>query len=213
MATSEEVLAVAAGELGYRESAGGRNKYGAWYGMDGVAWCMQFVQWVYAHAGAPLPFKTPSCGGLLRWYRRNQPACVAREGVPGCIVIFNFPGTKHDTDHTGLFVSETATHITTIDGNTSGENDANGGCVRRRTRRLSYANPTYIIPLELEENMRRFQTLEEIKRETPWAAGTVEALLARGALAGTGAGLDLSADMLRMLVVNDRAGAYGRQEG
>ena len=153
--TGADILAVAAREIGYHESAGKRNKYGEWYGLDGVAWCMEFVQWVYHEAGFDLPFKTASCGELLRWYRVNQPECITKEPVPGCIVIFDFPKTKYTTDHTGLFVKCDGYKITTIDGNTSGGNDANGGWVQQKSRTLGYANPTYIVPrgLETEETM------------------------------------------------------------
>lgn len=54
----------------------------------------------------------------------------------------------------------------------------------------------------------RFQTVAEIGARAPWALATVEKLTARGAVNGTGAGLDLSGDMLRTLVIADRAGAF-----
>ena len=55
MATSEEILAIAAREVGYREGQNKENKYGAWYGLNNVDWCMIWVQWVYHQAGADLP--------------------------------------------------------------------------------------------------------------------------------------------------------------
>ena len=146
MVTAEEIIAVASREIGYHESSGKHNKYGEWYGMDGVAWCMEFVQWVYHNAGMDLPYKTASCGELLRWYKAHQPDCITTDPIPGCIVIFDFPGTAYSTDHTGLFVRSNSMKITTIDGNTSNGNDANGGWVQQRARNLSYANPTYIKP-------------------------------------------------------------------
>ena len=42
-----------------------------------------------------------------------------------------------------------------------------------------------------------------------WARPTVEKLLAKGFLKGTESGLDLNETMLRLLVINDRAGLYG----
>ena len=147
--TSEEIIAVAGREIGYHEGKGKHNKYGEWYGMDGVAWCMEFVQWVYHKAGMDLPYKTASCGDLLNWYKRNQPDCIGKEPIPGTIVIFDFPGTPYSTDHTGLFVKIDGCYLVTIDGNTTNENagsDANGGWVQQRRRKLSYANPIYITP-------------------------------------------------------------------
>lgn len=144
--TGADVISVAAREIGYHEKAGKINKYGEWYRLNGVAWCMEFVQWCYAQAGEPLPHKTASCGDLLSWYRREDPSCISKVPVEGCIVIFDFSKTKYSTDHTGIFVKSEGSTITTIDGNTSSGNDANGGWVQQRTRNLSYANPTYIIP-------------------------------------------------------------------
>jgi peptidoglycan L-alanyl-D-glutamate endopeptidase CwlK len=59
-----------------------------------------------------------------------------------------------------------------------------------------------------EELVKRYQTLDEIKHEASWAVDTVSKLIERGVLKGDGNGLDLSADMLRLLVINDRAGLY-----
>jgi hypothetical protein len=123
---------------------------------------MEFVQWVYDQAGAPLPYKTASCGELLRWYKKNQPECVGKAPIPGCIVIFDFPRTQYDTDHTGLFEGMGKLSITTIDGNTSNESEGNGGWVERRTRKLSYANPVFIVPRELEEGMDIDKLIGEI---------------------------------------------------
>ena len=147
MVEGNEILACAAREIGYHEGAGKKNKYGEWYGMDGVAWCMEFVQWVYHQCHADLPFKTPSCGGLLNWYKRNQPECITKDPIQGCIVIFDFPNTKYDTDHTGLFVKEDSKRITTIDGNTRNGNDSNGGYVQQRQRNIKdLENIWYIKP-------------------------------------------------------------------
>lgn len=59
-----------------------------------------------------------------------------------------------------------------------------------------------------DENMKRFQTIEDIKISAPWAADAVSRLVERRALNGTGTGLDLSVDMLRLLVIHDRMGLY-----
>ena len=180
---------------------------------------MMFVQWVYHEAGADLPFRTASCGALLRWYREHQPECVTDDPVPGCVVIFDFPGGA-PTDHTGIYIGRTNTKITTIDGNTGSNSDASGGWVQQKTRTLDYANPTYIIPRELKEEKRmdRYDNMAEIRAALPWAAETAEKLIRAGALTGKSGwydgdgnptGLDLSEDMLRLLVINDRMGLYG----
>lgn len=225
MTKGEEILRIAATQVGYHEGPNHANKYGAWFGMDNVAWCMEFVQWVYAHAGCPMPHKTASCGDLLSWYQKNDPACITKDPVPGCIVIFDFPRTPYSTDHTGLFVKLENGEITTIDGNTqnTSEPDDNGGWVQQRTRALSYANPNYILPRELNgkepEQMDepRYNTIKEISDACPWATETVAKLIKHGTIRGYGvkdsqgrpADMDLSRDMLRLLVYCDREGCYG----
>lgn len=70
---------------------------------------------------------------------------------------------------------------------------------------------------EEDENVPRYNTMAEIEREASYAAPTVQKLIALGAIRGGGkkdadgnpADMDLSRDMLRVLVMNDRAGAYG----
>lgn len=164
MATGKNILRVAVSQLGIKESPANSNrvKYNTWYYGKEVSggaypWCMAFVQWCYDRAGAPLPFKTASCGALLRWYLANQPECVMLQGVdgdkaqPGDIVIFDFPGGA-DTDHTGIFESRSDFTVTTIDGNTGTTSEANGGAVMRRTRDKSVVK-AYIRPRELEEDL------------------------------------------------------------
>lgn len=52
-----------------------------------------------------------------------------------------------------------------------------------------------------------FHSIEEVPE---WARPTIEKLVDRGALQGVGGGdLDLSMDLIRMLVINDRCGLYG----
>ena len=224
MAEKFDILGAAICELGTKESPAGSNrvKYNTWYYGSEVSgpaypWCMAFVQWLYDQCGQPLPFKTASCGALLRWYRENDPDCIVPvyEAQPGDIVIFDLPGTPSTTDHTGIVEGIGRNTITTIDGNTGVGNDANGGAVMRRTRSRSLVRAVIRPRLMLDditggEDMPRYQTLEEIQSAAPWAVGIISKLMERGALNGTGEGLDLSLDMSRMMVINDRMGVYGK---
>ena len=38
--TGKAILAAAAREVGYHEGEGKKNKFGEWFGMNGVAWCI-----------------------------------------------------------------------------------------------------------------------------------------------------------------------------
>ncbi len=60
-------------------------------------------------------------------------------------------------------------------------------------------------PQEEEAEEMRYNTLAEMP---DYAKPTIEKLMKKGILAGDSKGLDLSLDMVRMLVMNDRAGIY-----
>ena len=138
--TAEKVLAVARGELGEKESPANSNrtKYGKWFGLDGYAWCMMFVQWVFAQVGALklLPKRTASCGDLMR--AAKAAGCwVTKDYRPGDVVIYDFPGGAA-TDHCGIIEKVSLTGVTVIEGNTSqAGSQSNGGMVCRKTRPYS----------------------------------------------------------------------------
>ena len=145
-----DVLKVAAGELGVTESPAGSNrtKYGKWMSLDGQPWCMSFVQWCFAQAGTPLPYRTGSCGALLDWFRKHRPEAVFVSGPqPGDIAIFTF-------GHTGIVEKALPGAVLCIEGNTSpgaaGSQD-NGGGVYRRQRNLCLVR-AFIRPLEKKED-------------------------------------------------------------
>ena len=67
-----------------------------------------------------------------------------------------------------------------------------------------------------EDDVTRYNTVSELPE---WAKPTIEKLIALGAIQGSGASpdadgdptdMDLSYDMVRMFVINDRAGAYDK---
>ena len=70
-----------------------------------------------------------------------------------------------------------------------------------------------------EENMSRYNTVEEIGKNADFALPTVMKLIGMGVLRGSGtvvdknglpADMDLSRDMLRLMVFTDRAGGYDK---
>lgn len=190
MATGRDILAVAAKEIGYHEGAGKDNKFGRWYGLNNNPWCLMFVLWCYEQAGVKIPFKTASCGTLLRWYKANQPDCIVKTPTKGCLVIYDLPNTKSLTDHVGLFESLEGGFVTTIDGNTSSSNDANGGYVNRRTRRKNLVH-AYIKPRELEDEMTGkdiYMALSEFLTKEPlpeWAKAEMEEAVKLGITDGS----------------------------
>ena len=210
MATINNLLELARRQLGVKEDPPGSNKvkYNTWYygrEVSGAAypWCMVFVQWVFDRASVKLPTRTASCGALMR--AAQAAGCWVTKGYrPGDVVIYDFPGGAK-TDHCGIVESVDGTYISAIEGNTSSTSDADGGAVERRARKFSQivgaVRPSY--DKEVEEV--RYNTVSECPG---WARETIQKLVNREYLNGTGEGLDLSADMVRLLVILDRAGAF-----
>ena len=139
-----KVIETARGELGQTENPAGSNltKYGFWYGVDGVPWCVIFLCWLFNQAGERMAFfgggKTASCSMLLRWYKEQGLTVDVSEVQPGDIVILNFHGTK-DTEHCGLVIGKGVENfywfVNTIEGNTSsGGSQDNGGMVCEKER-------------------------------------------------------------------------------
>ena len=210
MATVSELLELARRQIGVKECPPNSNnvRYNTWYygrEVSGAAypWCMVFVQWVFAQAGVKLPVRTASCGALMR--AAKAAGCWVTKGYqPGDVVIYDFPGGAA-TDHCGIVESVDGTYISAIEGNTSSASDADGGAVERRARKFSQivgaVRPSY--DKEVEEV--RYNTVEECP---DWARETVQKLIDKGYLGGNGQGLDLSHDMVRVLVIQDRAGNF-----
>lgn len=140
-----KVIEVARGELRNTENPAGSNltKYGFWYGVNGVPWCVIFLCWVFDQAGERMAFfgggRTASCSVLLRWYKEQGLTVPVDEVQVGDIVLLNFHGGK-DPEHCGLAVETYGDAIFVIEGNTSPGLEGsqnNGGCVALKQRNLS----------------------------------------------------------------------------
>ena len=156
--SKQAVIDIAKKDLGYTESPANSNKtkYGEWYGVNGVPWCVQALAYWFNQAGERMAFfgggKTASCSILLRWYREQGLTVPVEEVQVGDIVLLNFHG-KSDPEHCGLVVQTGVVGIDkssanagdwlkfdgirTIEGNTTpGEEGSqdNGGCVAMKQR-------------------------------------------------------------------------------
>ena len=214
MATVSELLELARKQLGVKESPPGSNnvRYNTWYyGREvsgpGYAWCVVLVQWVFDQAGVRLPARTASCTALMN-AAKAAGRWVTGDYRPGDVVIYDWGGDRLP-DHCGIVEAVEGTYLSAIEGNTSAANDSDGGAVERRARKckqvLGAVRPTF----DKEEDAMaetRYNTVEECP---DWARETVRKLVDRECLTGDGQGLDLSRDMLRVLVVLDRAGCFG----
>ncbi len=219
-----DVALLAATQVGISESPPNSNnvRYNTWYYGREVSggsypWCMVFVQWVFAQLGVALPQRTASCGALMRAAQMSG-QWVTADYRTGDVVIYDFPGGAA-TDHCGIVESVTDSGVVAIEGNTGSGSDADGGQVQRRSRAFSVIvgavrakDLTEEVTAEMEE---RFNTVASCPK---WAQATVDKLVALGYLTGSSgkvddqgrpADLDLSRDMLRILVICDRAGVFG----
>lgn len=207
----EQIIAIAKGQVGYKEYANNNNIFGVWYGMNNQPWCAMFVSWCAAQIGvlgannqSGIIPRTAWVPDYLTYYSSKGLYKAKGSYTPKCgdIIIYG------SNSHVGLVESCANGKVITIEGNTSANgNSSNGDGVYRRTRSLTdswikgYCVPEY----EEEEDEVRYQKLSEIPS---WGKETVEKLMDKGIIQGNTNGLDLSNDMLRVLVWNDRAGLY-----
>lgn len=135
---ARDVVNTAVGEIGVKESPKNSNKqkYGEEYGVNGTAWCVQFVWWVFKHAGAQALFyggkKTAYAPTLMKYYK-NKGRFVTSGYKPGDIIFFDF-NSNGAADHVGIVEKVSGSTVYTVEGNTGAGNDTNGGAVMRRKR-------------------------------------------------------------------------------
>ena len=219
MTTADQILQVARGELGYKESPAGSNrtKYGAWFGLDGQPWCMMFIQWVFASEGAItlLPARTASCGAFMR-ASQAQGRWVTEGYRPGDIVIYNFPGNDALTDHCGIVEQLAGGGIMAIEGNTGAGNDADGGQVQRRVRSnkviLGAFRPDYDMEEKEDEDVVTYKYLKDIPEKF---RPTIDQLMTAGIIQGDGSDptgngdvINLTHEQVRTLMFVYRGGGF-----
>lgn len=148
--TAKDVMDIFLSYLGTKENPPYSNNVifnTAYYGHEVYgecyAWCVTTVWYVFDKAGASELFydgeKTAGCCQVLDWGRRNGLEVSKYEGRYGDLILFDWNNTGYwDADHIGMIISrnEDGTY-TTIEGNTSVDDDSNGGEVMKRIRNTS----------------------------------------------------------------------------
>jgi CHAP domain len=148
----EQALKAARSQLGYSESPAGsnQNKYGSWYGMNGVPWCAIFVSWCFetGTAGGSDSFAKGSYYSYVPYVvsdarNRRRGLSETYNPIPGDLVCYDWSwdGTF---DHIGIFAGGTATSFHAIEGNTSTSNQSNGGQVMDRSRSSADADLVFV---------------------------------------------------------------------
>jgi hypothetical protein len=145
-----KVVDIARKQIGVSEQPPDSNqtKYNAWFGLPSQPWCGMFVSWCYYAAGIELPkigFSKPGFAGcqtaVAYWKKAGKLTNIPK---PGDIVFYDFNGDGR-YDHTGIFVRHlNDLQFEAIEGNTSIQNQANGGSVmlrKRNYRRAIFVHP------------------------------------------------------------------------
>jgi CHAP domain len=145
-------LKKARSQIGVREypANSNRQKYGQWYGINGVPWCAIFVTWCFETAGNSPSFVkgsrysfVPHIVGDARAGRYGLK--TTNDPIPGDLVCFDW-GWDTVYDHVGIFEKWLmgAGDFQAIEGNTSYANNSNGGQVLRRSRSVRQAKITFV---------------------------------------------------------------------
>jgi len=230
--TRTQVLDIARAEIGYTEGPRSNEcKYNTlYYGQvvyDGLwdttfPWCCVFIWWLFRAADMSDQFndgyRTASCPTLAGWFK-TKGRFVTSGYRSGDIVFFDFGVGGYGYDHVGIIekVNDDGTYDC-IEGNTWFDDtgsQSNGGAVARRKRTLltiSGAGRPIYDPEEVEEV--RYNVIADMPI---WGQPTIIKLCDKNLLRGQGgprdengrpADLDLSIDMIRVLVILDRAGKF-----
>lgn len=197
--TAEKILEIAKREIGTVEHSGNRTKYGKAYGMDGVYWCMIFVWWCFAQAGASTLFyggdKCASCSQLMNW-AKAQKKWVTGDYRAGDVLIYDFPGNAIKTDHTGICEAWDGNYATAIEGNTSSGisgSQANGDGVYRKRRPKAHIVGAYRPDYEedtmsyedFKKYMEQYRAEQGKKPVSSWAKAAWDKLTKRGITDGS----------------------------
>jgi hypothetical protein len=117
--------------VGTKESPPGSNrqKFGEWYGWNGVAWCAIFVSYNYASAGSKMVLRRKRWAYCPYLWADAQAGryglSVTRSPQRGDIVIYG-KSLPHHTELFDEWIQQGST-FATIGGNTSPNNMSNGG--------------------------------------------------------------------------------------
>lgn len=140
-------------------------------------WCMAAVHFWFKEAGLDLKYPNEASVGFFQQWA-NQHGYVVHAPERGDVVCYQFDADNWP-DHVGIVEKVDGGTIHTVEGNTAYGNDANGGQVMRRVRRISRCvfvripgdqpGPT---PAQKQANQRRLATLRAWllkRRDAGWS--------------------------------------------
>lgn len=174
-------------------------------------WCAGFVSAVAIRCGLTEAVPTEvSCGKMIELFR-GKGCWVEEDGYvpsPGDILFYDWDDDGNgdctgSADHVGIVETVEGESVTVIEGNYSDAVKRRGITVNGKYIR-GYGVPDYSA---LAQSGKRYAALEQIPA---YAAATIRKLTEDGSLLGRSENdLDLSEDMIRLLVILDRKGLLG----
>lgn len=103
--------------------SGDYQKYGKWYGNNGVQWCAQFVSWCVNQAGVSTSIvpKAEACTSMQKsnYYKKWNSSALNQ--INKNDVIFFCSNTGQESHHVGIVYSVSGSKITVIEGNSSSD--------------------------------------------------------------------------------------------
>lgn len=132
----KKALQYAIGEIGNKEYPFGSNrqKYGAWYGFNGVPWCAIFESYCFAHTGWAR-YHYAACSAIYYDARAGRNGLrIVYSPMAGDVAIFNLHGDRFA--HTSFFEKwrDPGASFYDVGGNTGPSDISNGGAVMRQQR-------------------------------------------------------------------------------
>ena len=120
MSKRDEIIKIANEQVGYKEYANNKTKYGEWYGVQGE-WCDIFISWLANQVGIlniliPKEAYVPT---TANWYK-NKRLLKDKNYRPqkGDLILFDYNHNK-TPDHIGIVDYVEGNVIHTIEGNKS----------------------------------------------------------------------------------------------
>jgi hypothetical protein len=144
------IIALCKAQMGIKETPPNSNlqKYGEWYGMNGVPWCGISVSWIYSQSGNPLGYIDTDKGFHYcpsAWNHFVKTKQTTEDPQPGDLVFLDWQkgkaGNNKLSDHVGIFykwVNKDLGTFLCFEGNTAIGNDSNGGEYMLRSRSLVF---------------------------------------------------------------------------
>ncbi len=135
MTTANDIMRIAAEQVGYVGGADKRNRYTEEYGVY-CDWCVIFIWWVFKHAGASSLFGN-RCALCSKLYNQHKQQAVRYDELQrGDIVFFDWTGEQTGFNHVGIVDHRDNSYVYTIEGNTNNS-------VLRRKRKRQYVSHAY----------------------------------------------------------------------